>query len=58
MRPVAIAPSRHCSPVYEISRLVIVAPVSLEKNPPTIGIRLPLCRPPNARSALAAGPKL
>jgi hypothetical protein len=44
--------------VYEIARLVIVDPVLFVKLAPIVGIKLPLCNPPNARSELEADPKL
>jgi hypothetical protein len=51
-------PARHCSPVYEIVREVIVAPVLFIRRAPMMGTRLPLRSPPKARSAAEAAPKL
>ena len=40
-----------------MSRLVMVAPVLLVNDAPTMGVSVPLSNVPNARSVLAAEPK-
>ncbi|MEI7686194.1 MAG: hypothetical protein WCL32_14310 [Planctomycetota bacterium] len=51
-----VAPRRHCSPTYEISKPVIADPVLFVNDAPIVDVTLPLKRVPNARSAADAAP--